>query len=271
MNRDTPPWIEGHSNRAITSIGLGYHYRQLLRSTVNHCAVHCPETYRRWWDVLPPGSPSHDESQYAFKIHAMQGLIDGGFQNVLWMDTTFQPVASIDPLWEHIQETGWFVAEQNAYLGNWVSDRALKIFGISRDSAMEIPLVYSGLVGIDQQNETGRAIWEHWHELYAQGAFRGPHYNERGVTTWMERGLKWAGHCSNDPRCEGHRHDEAALSFVLHGMGLKAVTPDWERFGIARHVPDYDVVKMREAVLNFAIHVENEGDYDMDHIRALAR
>lgn len=65
----------------------------------------------------------------------------------------------------------------------------------------------------------------------------------------MARGLKWAGHCANDPRCEGHRHDESALSFVLHEFGLKPVAPNWESFGMARHVPDYDVVKMRTLII----------------------
>ena len=259
VNRDTPPWIEGSTARVITSAGIGHHYRELLRSTVNHCAVHCPETWRRWWDILPPGCPSHEESQYAFKIHALEEPIRSGFQHVLWMDTTFQPIDSIEPLWAHIQETGWFVAEQSAHLGSWTSDRALRIFGISRDEAMEIPLVYSGLVGINQASEVGLKIWERWRELYAAGAFRGPHYNESCVDPWVARGLKWAGHCSNDPRCEGHRHDESALSFVLHELGLKPVAPEWECYGIARHVADYDVVKMRQAILDEGLYIFSDG------------
>ena len=67
-------------------------------------------------------------------------------------------------------------------------------------------------------------------------------------------GHKWAGHCSNDPRCEGHRHDESALAFALHKLGLKPektgfLTLENEKSAVIGHmVPDYDVVKMRQYI-----------------------
>ena len=250
---DQPDWVHptaGNESRAIVSVGVGsQHARQCLHSTITHCAVHCPETWRRWYDVLPEGCPPHAIQHYAFKIYALRTAIEAGFRSVLWMDATFQPVASIEPLWKHIEQYGWYVAKQgNSVLGEWASDDALRIYGIDRDKAMAIPLVYSGLVGFKTENEIAKRIWQRWVELQKRGAWNGPHQNVTGgvVLPW---GMKWSGHCSRDPRCAGHRHDEAALSFILHEMGFQPVAADFDGLGIGRQVPDYDVVKMREWIL----------------------
>jgi len=231
----------------IVGAGIGTHYRKLFRSTINHCEVHCPDAWKLWYESLPANCPPHEESQYAFKIYALLRAVEG-FQYILWMDATFQPTASIEPLWERIRADGWYVAAQGAELGNWVSDAALNLFGISRDAAMEIPLVYSGLVGLDLRHSLGNEIWRRWKEWHDAGAFNGPHRNLPGapMAVWGE---KWTGHCSLDPRCEGHRHDEAALSFVLHSMGLKPLTANFAALGISRFVPDYDVPAMRKWIL----------------------
>src|ERR1019366_4879766 len=218
MLSDLPDWIipEQPSSRVIISAGIGsYHYRKMLRSTENHCAVHCADTTRMFFDVLPTGARAHIEDPYGFKIHALKRAIDPGYQNVLWMDATCQPVESIDPLWEHVAREGFYVVKQaDAKLGSWVSDNALGVFGITRDQAMEIPLVYTGLVGLNLRSVPGATIWKEWLQLYKKGAFSGPHFNVAGWGwPWQEEGAKWRGHCSFDPRCEGHRHDESAMSF----------------------------------------------------------
>ena len=255
---DQPDWIipEQPSSRVIISAGIGsYHYRKMLRSTENHCAVHCADTTRMFFDVLPTGARAHIEDPYGFKIHALKRAVDPGYQHVLWMDATCQPVESIEPLWEHIEREGFYIVKQeDATLGNWVSDHALGVFGITRDEAMEIPLVYTGLVGLNMQNVAGAAIWLNWLHIYRQGAFSGPHFNEAGYGwPWREDGAKWRGHCSFDTRCQGHRHDESAMSFELWKLGLKpAENPrGLAHYGIERHVPDYDVVKMRDAILRY--------------------
>jgi len=252
---DQPEWIQGTAPRVIISAGLGsQHYRKMLRSTENHCAVHCPETWRLFYDVLPTGCPPHAEHQYAFKIEAMRRAVESNIRNLLWMDATCQPVESIEPLWEHIEREGFYIVQQgDAKLGTWTNDYALRCFGIDRDKAMEIPLVYTGLIGLDTHSEVAKAIWDEWDETYRRGAFYGPHMNDlsMGVERMKEWGAKWRGWCSPDPRCEGHRHDESAMSFVLWKLGLKPVENPrgLAHYGIERHVPDYDVVKMREALL----------------------
>ena len=109
-------------------------------------------------------------------------------------------------------------------------------------------MAYSGLVGLDLLSRFGGNIWYRWGSLHAQGAFRGPHFNQPSVGI-VESGGKWSGWCSDDPRCEGHRHDESALSYVLHSLGLVPKSSGFlqmegPEYVIGHMVPDYDVVRM---------------------------
>lgn len=281
MNDEQPVWTPPRNgqelprgeSRVIVGAGIGRHYRQRLRSTVNHCEVYCPEAWKLWYDTLPDGCPPHEQSQYAFKICAIQRCIDAGFRYILWMDSSFAAVDSIEPLWKLIEEHGWFVPRQgDAQLGTWTSDIALNIYGITRDEAMDIPLVYSGLVGLDMKNPTAVAIWNLWVFMFSKGAFNGPHYNEdqmnNSIRGWEPVGSKWKGWCSDDPRCLGHRHDESALAFALNRLGLKPMVSGLltieDPKGIIGHmIPDYDVVKLREKLLLAALCCPHIGQEEM--------
>lgn len=195
-----------------------------------------------FWSDYPDGCPPQQEQMYAFKIFALAEAIKAGFRYVLWIDSAFQPIRSIAPLWAAIEQDGWYVPPQLAErLSRWCSDAALALFGIDRSTAAEIPLVYSGLVGLDMESKTGRAIWDGWEALYRAGSFNGPHRNLPGQPTepW---GQKWAGHCSDDPGVQGHRHDESALSYVLWKNGLTPVAKNFLTIEspdgfIGHHVP----------------------------------
>lgn len=265
MISEEPDWIRPAGSepdcrrsphaRVIVSAGIGRHYRERLRSTVNHCAVHCPETWRLFYDCLPEGCPPHHENQYAFKIYALKRAIDAGFRYVLWMDTSFQPIAPIEPLWAIIENQGWFIPKQaDAKLGSWISDEVLENNAITRDMVMDWPLCYSGLVGLDMKSEVGRAIWESWVTSFKRGWFNGPHYNTPEHRTLIWTGHKSSGWCSYDRRCEGHRHDEAALSLIQWQMGFPPITSglltlESEQGIIGHCVPDYDVAEMRRWLL----------------------
>lgn len=208
----------------IVSCAIGPAYQERLHSTRLHCEVNVPEAWRLFYRELPLGCPPHEESMYAFKIYAMQRAIDAGFRYILWMDSSFQPIASIEPLWERIRQYGWYAAKQgNSMVGEWSNDETLAHFGVSRDVAMEIRLCYSGLVGLDMQDVTAASIWYEWRGTMQNGLWTAPHFNEPGKPQ-TDRGEKFAGHVSNDPRVSGHRHDETSLSLILHGMGLTPST-----------------------------------------------
>lgn len=207
------------------SAAIGEKYQSECESMRWHVNRHCSEDHDViHWDDYPLGCPPQNERQYAFKIYALQDAIRRGYKRVLWMDVVYMPQGPIDALWAVVERDGWYIPPQgDAVLGNWCSDVCLGLFDLTRDQAMEIPLVYSGLVGLDLENRHGRHIWDLWHAAYDLGAFQGPHRNVPGAALhpW---GHKLAGHCSDDPRCMGHRHDESALSAILYRLGMRPET-----------------------------------------------
>jgi len=211
----------GPDDCVIVSCGIGTEYQEALHSTRLHCEKNVPEAWRLFYRDYPTGCPTQEESQYAFKIFAIKRAILASYRYVLWMDSCFQPIRSIEPLWEEIREKGWYVPKQgDAMLGNWSSDEFLERTGTNREELMHIPLVYSGLVGLDMHRTEARLIWECWYSLWELGTFNGCHLNKPGEPR-QRWGQKWQGHVSNDPRVVGHRHDEAALALVLHRLSLK--------------------------------------------------
>lgn len=207
--------------RAIVNVAVGDSYIRKSESMRWHCRKYCAcDADLLFTDGLPSGCPTHADRQYAFKIFALREAVAKGYRNLLWIDVSFMPQWPITQLWETIERDGWYVPAQGTnWLGSWCSDDALRLMSIGREAAFRAPLVYSGLVGLSLDHAIGAEIWRRWQDLYERGVFDGPHRNDPGVPRY-EWGDKWAGHCSDDLRVEGHRHDESALSAILFEMGL---------------------------------------------------
>ena len=216
-------------NRVIVNCGIGWHYAALSRTVETACAMYGETGSLEFWRDYPSGCPTHAERQYAFKIFAIREAIAkyGNDATILWMDSTFIPLRSIEPLWEHIETHGWYALLQGgAKVGEWATDRSLELMELDRETAMQIPLCLSGLVGLNLAHETGRMLWDGWQHRYEAGAFDGAHINKPGESFTVV-GNKFSGHCSDDPRVHGHRHDETALSVALWRLGLAPSSNDF--------------------------------------------
>ena len=81
-------------------------------------------------------------------------------------------------------------------------------FGLTRDQAMAIPMVYALCMAFDVQDHKTAEMLLEWSALSVDGTtFEGPWIND--------------GSCSADPRCLGHRHDQTAISLLAHKYGFK--------------------------------------------------
>lgn len=208
--------------RVIVTAGIGPHYAGRMDMQERQLERWCPDVPRRVWREYPEGCPPHSATaMYRFKLDLIQRAIDEGFTTVLWIDSVFAPVGKMWPLWDHLVDVGWYVPPQlNEPMSRWCSDAALARFEITREDAAAIPLVYSGLVGLNLNTDEGLSILNRWRHWMDAGTFEGAHRNIP-FEPLREWGNKWEGHCSADLRVQGHRHDESALSYVLHERGLR--------------------------------------------------
>jgi hypothetical protein len=207
--------------KAIVNVGTGGRYPEMSRSVFKACKEHGVEAELEFYtDPLPAGCPSHAEHQYMFKVWALGQAIDHGARQLLWIDCRCRPIKPLDTLWAAMEAQGCYGPQQgDAKLGQWCSDSALGLFGIDRDAAMDAPLLRGGVIGLNLDMPVGACIWSEYRRLAEAGALSGPHYNRPGQP-FSRFGDKTQGHCSDDPRCGGHRHDEAVLSFLFWKFGL---------------------------------------------------
>jgi len=112
-----------HGDRCIVSCGTQAHYYESLHSTRLHCSAHIPEAWQLFYYGYPDGCPTQQEKMYAFKIYALRRAWDAAFGTITWMDSAFQPIASVEPLWAEVERAGWWIpAQGDANLGNWTSE-----------------------------------------------------------------------------------------------------------------------------------------------------
>jgi len=190
-----------------------------------------------WKDGMPPGSPSHRESPYAFKLHALRAAAARGHRTVLWLDAPCVAVRPLGPLFERIEREGHLLVAGDEKLGNWANDACLARFSIGRDEAMALKLMNGTFIGLDLDRARSREWLEELFRASEEGLFQGPYLSDQAPAPVKARKPgKPQGFVSKDPRCWGHRHDEAVGSCLAFRLGME--------FG---HLADIPEVEYRKA------------------------
>lgn len=184
-----------------------------------------------WTDRLPDGSPGHDRAPYGFKLYAIAEALRQGFPSVLWLDAPCVAAAPLDPVFEAIERDGHCFVSGCERLGNWASDACLRAFAISRDQAMDLALLNGAFIGLDLEHTRTREWYRRIVQQCEAGRFEGAALTEHAPADVRARNVdKDTGHLSDDPRCWGHRHDEAVGSCLAHLLGME-FTPAGKLFG----------------------------------------
>ena len=195
-------------NRVVLNVATGRYVRgqARLKSLLNGV------DFLGWTDEMPPGSPTHGEVPYAFKSWAIQEAKRRGYTSILWADACIYPAPDLSPLWERIERDGCWISNNGWLNGQWCSDAALPLFGMTREEAMEQKHVVATSFALNLAHPVGQQIAAEYHRFACNGSFFGPWSNKNGEA-------------SSDSRVLGHRHDQTALSVIAHRMGLELTDP----------------------------------------------
>lgn len=169
-----------------------------------------------WKGNYPPGSPRHEDTPYAFKPWAFAQAMEQGYDAAIWLDASMWLAGSIDPIIDHIEQHGAATWLAGWSLGQWCHDAGLAKLEVTRDDAMQIPLVCGGICGFDLRTPMAQRFLREW-LAYAQDgvSFKGAWNNEGYV-------------CSTDKRCLGHRHDMPTLGWLCRQYGVQPIhCPKW--------------------------------------------
>jgi hypothetical protein len=133
-------------------------------------------------------------------------------------------------VFERIERDGHCFLSGGERLGNWASDDCLRAFGMTRGQAMELALLNGAFVGLDIEHARSREWYRRLAQQCEAGLFKGAALTEHAPPEVRARNVdKDSGHLSDDPRCWGHRHDEAVGSILAHLLGLE-IKPTGELF-----------------------------------------
>ncbi len=199
-----------------------------------------------WRQQLPPGSPPHREAgvcaatladsirPYAFKAYALKAAEAAGHTSLLWCDACIVPLRSLAPLWDRIEQDGYWICRNgwmndtwtanSAYSDLWPEASGDKI-GTAMSENGRIPHVVATAFGISLKHSIGRAFLDEYYRLASETrAFCGPWVNtnnpENADTGWGYP----RGPCG-PANVRGHRHDQTCASVIAWRLGMVLDSP----------------------------------------------
>ena len=229
--------------RAVVNVATGSYVKGQERLT-EWLTANKQADYFIWRDRLPAGCPPHSEVPYAFKAYALKSAIVGGAKTLLWCDASINPIRDLGPLWERIEEKGYWIGNNGWTNYEWTADSAYPdLFPnwtratqelTDREFNKRIPHVVAGAFGISIDHPTGRAIFQEYFRLASETkAFCGPWINANyselpkhlDVSSVVVANGRFAP--CGPPDVRGHRHDQTALSVIAWRLGCELTnSPD---------------------------------------------
>lgn len=209
----------------IATVGIGGWYpRGVARMIERFHEVSHGFELQAWVNTLPPGAPAsvrtsqRDYTAYCAKPFALRALRDSGAEIGILLDAAFYPIRPIHPLVDHISQVGYYLCRNGFNVGEWCQDSALKPLGITREESFQIPEASSYCVGLNFHEDVANQCLDKWCEAWP--TFVGPHTNTKRSSKDPGFPTRNPGWCSDDPRVNGHRHDQTALSVIAYQFWL---------------------------------------------------
>lgn len=145
-------------------------------------------------DYTAIGSPTHQESPYEFKVHAIEEA--SKFDPVvLWLDSSIWLVGDLGKIEDIILSRGYFMEEAGHWVRDWCKPETKEYFGLTEEELKVFNMFSAGLLGLDFNNPNARSWFDQWKQSAVDGHFRGD----------------WSN----------HRHDMTCGSIIAQRMGFK--------------------------------------------------
>lgn len=148
-------------------------------------------------DFVSLGSPTHKESPYEFKVHAI-GEAWKYDPVVLWVDSSMWLVGDLTKIENIIKRDGYFMSEAGHWVGSWTNLHTWNYFKLTEEEA-QVPggfcMFSAGLLGLDRNSPIAVEFFKQWKASALAGCFRGD----------------WSN----------HRHDMTAGSIIAQRLGMK--------------------------------------------------
>lgn len=175
-----------------------------------------------WKDIDPPASRAHYEYPYYFKIAAFEWALYRQYTHILWVDASFWAIQNPMPLFDFINNNGFYLFRSGYSMAQSINDAALEKLGLSRDELVDSPEYASGCVGLNFNNPNARHLYTHWKSYMDDGLSRGSRNHDNQ---------------SLDQRFLFHRQDQSALALAMYKLNLSINEPDYVAYYGSGHNP----------------------------------
>ncbi len=147
------------------------------------------------------GSPTHDENPYAFKIYAIEKVMNMGYDSILYLDSSIYPVREISAVFDFIEENGHLFQICGHPVDNWCNENCRNYFNLSREESKDMGTFSAGFTGLNFKNEVTQEFFKLWKESAEGGAFKG---------SWSD-----------------HRHDLTCASIIANRLKMHIEVETW--------------------------------------------
>lgn len=151
------------------------------------------------WQNKWPNDEFPKDSNYHVKCSAFMEAINQGFTHILWCDSSVWALNDPMPIFDIIDEQGFFFWSSGYNCAQTCNDESLKYFFKDRDEVESWPDIATGIFGVNLQNSKGREFIYGWMNACRDGVFKGSRDHDNQ---------------SSDPRFLFHRQDQSAASLL---------------------------------------------------------
>lgn len=192
-------------NSCIINCAVGSWYlkgqNRLEKSLINHNSL---------WELLKwtkfPNKNYDERNNYNLKASAFEEAINKGYKKILWLDSSIYAINNPQPIFDIIENEGFFSITNGYNAAQECSDKCLDYFNISRDDAENIPMCSSGIIGVNLQNEKANIFINNWIISAKNNVFDGSRFHDNQ---------------SQDSRFLHHRQDQSSASILINTLKLK--------------------------------------------------
>jgi hypothetical protein len=166
------------------------------------------------WDILTwtdwPNDSFDKSCNYNVKAAAFEEAINQGYTHILWLDCSVWAVKDPNPIFDIINETGYYFWANGYNCAQECSDICLDYFQVSRDQAEQMLIASTSMFGVNINNPIGKEFIERFIQSAKDRVFHGSRFHDNQ---------------SSDPRFLWHRQDQSAASIIANQLGCKIHNP----------------------------------------------
>lgn len=197
--------MESNIKACIINAAIGSWYPQGQKRLVKSLNYHGFN-----WDVLTwtnwPNQNFGTDNNYNVKASALQEAINQGYTHILWLDCSVWAIKDPNPIFDIINEQGYYFWANGYNCSQECSDKCLDYFNVSRDLAETWQIASTSMFGVNLTNPIGKEFAKRFIQSAIDGVFNGSRFHDGQ---------------SKDYRFLHHRQDQSAASIILNQLGCK--------------------------------------------------